>query len=363
MVQKTLKICVAGPSGQRGGLEIHTSQLASFFKRQGYSVLTIDVKDLRGHRLLFINAIFKIIQWAQLIIKTISFAPDIMVSTATGSGYQLLARFANKNCFRIIQIVTEDYPVNDQRMLRVVSSYDAVAAQTPILQRQVHNKLSCSIPCQVLPCFHQIELLTPFQCKHEYAPNTVISLAYFGRLAGNKGLIELVHAWYQLRLPSTCKLDIWGSGPLQTELTQLLRSFPKDHHSIRINGPYPAGSDYTNLLMRYDGLVMPSQSTEGLPLVLLEAAAVGLPILTTAIGGIPDFANNNPDVVLVGLGLPHLRTGLENFIRAIRDGCFCRSRQRDFFSERYSFSVLEDQWIQMLNNPSQFFGITIDGHF
>jgi glycosyltransferase involved in cell wall biosynthesis len=122
-----------------------------------------------------------------------------------------------------------------------------------------------------------------------------------------------------------------------------------------MHGAYPTGKAYRELLMSYDGLVLPSQATEGLPLVLLEAAAVGLPILTTSIGGIPDFTENNLDVQVVGLGVDSLHHGLYRFINSIQYGGFSCSRHRKFFQQNYSFPVLESQWMVMLQNPRLFF--------
>jgi len=48
-----------------------------------------------------------------------------------------------------------------------------------------------------------------------------------------------------------------------------------------------------------DYFVIPSSSGEGLPLVLLEAMACGLPVITTSVGGTPEIVEDMKNGVLV----------------------------------------------------------------
>lgn len=349
-----MKIIVAGPSGQKGGLEIHTTELVRFMRDEHHKTLFIKIpnQSTRGGALAKIR---KALHWITAFSKARFFQPDLLISTAPGSGYRTLAGLLSGNCFRVFQVVTEDYPAHDQFMLSMLMAHDAVAAQTAILKEQVHNKLSSTIPCQVLPCFHQLERsYQPIPCASP-SLSSGIRLAYFGRIAGNKGLINLLAAWQQLDGSIPCTLAIWGSGPLKPELHDLILASPHLQRTVSMHGSYPSGDDYTRLLSSYDGLVLPSQATEGLPLVLLEAASIGLPILTTSIGGIPDFALGNADVMLVNVGTEPLRSGLDKFISKIHAGHFNRSRHQDLFLEKYSISVIEQKWREMLANPRTFF--------
>jgi glycosyltransferase involved in cell wall biosynthesis len=368
MIPLTLKIVIAGPHGSTGGLEVHTSELELFLVSLGHRVLRINVcnenktsSPSQNEKIFISNPpgfrgkFVKAVDWLYAFVVIRKFSPDVLISTAIGSGYKWLARFTGSRSFRIVQVVTDDYSVNDPAMLSLIQAYDAVAAQTPILKEQVSVKINPTVPCQVLPCFHQINT----NSGSSIIPQSLlgsIRLAYFGRLVGNKGIPLLLDAWRRSHFPPQFILDIWGSGNIKAELEQTIANSPHLYDNVCLKGPYPSGLKYINILSHYHGLVLPSQSTEGLPLVLLEAASVGLPILTTSVGGIPDFARGNPDVVMVDRGLDPLCIGLNKFVGYIQEGSkFNRLRHQSLFLQQYSRHAIESVWLRMLESPSQFF--------
>ncbi len=52
------------------------------------------------------------------------------------------------------------------------------------------------------------------------------------------------------------------------------------------------------MLAGADAFVLPSRH-EGLPVVLMEATSVGLPIVATAVGGVPQVLTNEVDALIV----------------------------------------------------------------
>jgi glycosyltransferase involved in cell wall biosynthesis len=75
-------------------------------------------------------------------------------------------------------------------------------------------------------------------------------------------------------------LLICGKGPLEAELRELIHTCRIEPH-VRLLGTRP---DIPEVMNACDGYVM-SSNLEGLPMVLLQAAASGLPVAATSVGG------------------------------------------------------------------------------
>ena len=107
------------------------------------------------------------------------------------------------------------------------------------------------------------------------------------RLAPEKDLGTLLHAFsiVQHQLPSAA-LWIVGDGPEKERLTALSHEL-SCADQIRFWG---ARSDVRNLLQAADVFALTSLS-EGLSIALIEAAACGLPIIATNVGGNPQIVN------------------------------------------------------------------------
>jgi D-inositol-3-phosphate glycosyltransferase len=88
-----------------------------------------------------------------------------------------------------------------------------------------------------------------------------------------------------------------GKGPSRKLIEDRIKELGIEAN-IRLAGFVP-----DNLLPAYYGaadcFVLPSASGEGLPLVLLEAMACGLPVIATAVGGTPEILRNMKNGVLV----------------------------------------------------------------
>jgi glycosyltransferase involved in cell wall biosynthesis len=107
-----------------------------------------------------------------------------------------------------------------------------------------------------------------------------------GRLVDDKNPGLLLRASLPLLGPQTRLLFV-GDGPL----TPGLRAEAAAHPAGGFVSLLGARQDVPRLLAAMDVFALSSR-TEGMPLALLEAMSVGLPIVSTAVGGVPDVVRD-----------------------------------------------------------------------
>jgi glycosyltransferase involved in cell wall biosynthesis len=122
-----------------------------------------------------------------------------------------------------------------------------------------------------------------------YAP--VIGI--IGRLVNVKGHIpfirELIAQWDSFR-PSYPYLLLVGDGTLKDAILAEARGSPLEHHLVMTG----AVADISAVLSIIDIIIISSYS-EGLPVNLLEAGAVGTTAIAMAVGGVPFVLSDNPE--------------------------------------------------------------------
>lgn len=124
-------------------------------------------------------------------------------------------------------------------------------------------------------------------------PAQALVVGTIGRLHPTKGQIYLIQAarHLQLKFPNLHLLLI-GDGPLRQELSQELNNSSLPH---TLTGYLPLAYE---ALPAMDLFVLPSVS-EGMGLVLLEAMQAGIPIVASAVGGIPEVIRDGREGLLV----------------------------------------------------------------
>jgi len=119
-----------------------------------------------------------------------------------------------------------------------------------------------------------------------------------GRLAIEKGYAYLLKAFAQVKkIDPEAHLIIVGEGELSLTL-QTLKNTLKLNRSVHFLG---SRNDVPELLQAMDVFVI-SSLWEGLPLVLLEAMASGVPLVATRVGGVPEVVAYGEEGLLVPPG-------------------------------------------------------------
>jgi glycosyltransferase involved in cell wall biosynthesis len=137
---------------------------------------------------------------------------------------------------------------------------------------------------------------------------------FVGTLAPHKGVHVLVEAFRSLPDPAIT-LDLHGSETVHPGYAASLRRAAEGDARVRFRGPFPEGAQDA-VLHSLDVLVLPSVWWENSPLVVLEAQGRGVPVIASAIGGVPELVTGDSGLLVP----PGDREQLRDAIRSVLDG-------------------------------------------
>lgn len=166
----------------------------------------------------------------------------------------------------------------------------------------------------------RLERLRNFAGRTQAAP----LIAAVGRLTHLKGYTYLIEAVRLLaREWPDLSVEIAGGGPLEDDLRATVADLPQ----VRLVGSLSSDEVYQLLgrawLFCQSSVVLPG-FTEGLPTTVIEAMAAGLPIVGTAVAGLPEVVTEGANGLLVPPGdAVRLAEALDRMLRdeALRKAC------------------------------------------
>jgi glycosyltransferase involved in cell wall biosynthesis len=146
-------------------------------------------------------------------------------------------------------------------------------------------------------------------------------LVFVGRLDPIKGVDLLIEA--MKGLPQEYPLWIVGDGPERAKLERLASGL-----NVRFAGMVTP-EEVPNWLRRARALVLPSHS-EGLPGVMMETMALGIPVIATRVGAIPEVVKDGENGLLLDPGdvetlKAHIETVMKDPDRTGRMGLKARA--------------------------------------
>lgn len=160
-----------------------------------------------------------------------------------------------------------------------------------------------------LPNVRPASSLNKLEKNHPYSR----SFVYISQISVEKGILDLVSVFKNLN--TSFKLDIYG--PLIDINKELL-----SNHNIKYLG-FLNNHMVNQTLIDYDCLILPSYR-EGYPGIIIEAMSVGVPVIATKIGGIPEIIK---DQVEGDLFKPGDKNGLKKAIMNLT------LEKRNFYSQ------------------------------
>ncbi|QWW19007.1 glycosyltransferase [Schaalia sp. 19OD2882] len=167
-------------------------------------------------------------------------------------------------------------------------------------------------------CRNALEL-ERFPHRQPEGPHRPLRVVAVGRLVRKKGFPDLVEASRVLRERGVvCRVEIAGEGEQRQELEALIASGGLQDR-VRLLGPLTQDK-VRELLEGADVFVAPcvvaeDGNVDGLPTVVLEAMAVGTPVIATSVTGLPEVVRSDTGILLPPGDPASLANALEKVAR------------------------------------------------
>ncbi len=216
----------------------------------------------------------------------------------------VIATLKNRFGFRhVITIHAADYyllkriPAGPTILRWILSRADAVLPVSSAIEAGIREHLPRGTLLKVIPMAADLQLFKPAdpqarkEARDKLGLESELVLLFVGKLSEKKGVQYLIQAAEKAsRQITDLKVIIVGEGHLKESLERMTRASGKPG-VFQFKGPVP----HEQLSMFYsasDALVVPSiidrhGESEGMPVVILEALASGLPVIGTTCCAVP----------------------------------------------------------------------------
>lgn len=268
------------------------------------------------------------------------------------------ARHCKRNGTPLVVTQWENIPHNfeDSRIRRHCKEYvhrhaDAFVAVTERAAFALRTEGVNADRINVIPPGVDTERFRPSPSSNQ--DNCPVELLYVGRLNRTKGICFLLEAIRQLKtldLPAF-HLNLIGGGPDDGELQSYARKLNVTSH-VTFEGYLP----YDEIPGRYrnaDIFVLPSipveRWQEQFGMVLVEAMASGLPVVTTRSGSIPEVVGDAAELVQPADGVA-LAAALEDLIRSPERRARLGKRSRERAESAYTLDQFAERTAQLYDS-------------
>jgi glycosyltransferase involved in cell wall biosynthesis len=219
-----------------------------------------------------------------------------------------------------------------------------LAALSPRLAKQWEDKLIPSNPISVLPLLIEDNgrVVGP-----ERRSRAGITFGFAARLEKGKGPLILIAAFAQVRTKlSNTSLHIAGAGP-QEQAVRMRAAELGVLDACELRGAYTAPREKHAFMQGLDVFILPTLA-EGTPNSIIEAMANGLPVIASAVGGVPDLITRDSGILVppedpTALANAMLRLASDRELR-IRMGRAARARYEELFSPAVIVPMLIDTY-------------------
>jgi colanic acid/amylovoran biosynthesis glycosyltransferase len=182
--------------------------------------------------------------------------------------------------------------MNDARVVITISEYN---------WNFLRDKIGVNNRIEVIRCGIDLDKFKPQKNLKDKADDR-IRLLTVARLVEKKGLVYLIKAIHRvIKVVPNCELTVIGSGPQYANLQHLVHD-PDIESYVQFRGDVSDSE-----LMRYyegaDMYILPCIITadgdrDGIPVGMMEAMAMELPVISTTVSGIPELVEDGTSGIL-----------------------------------------------------------------
>jgi glycosyltransferase involved in cell wall biosynthesis len=346
-----------------GGGSTHLSHLCSALVKRGAKVTLVtryahpDNPVVRNHRELSIRLVttpfarnrrlyrlstaWALLAWPRLLGRG---KYDLLYTWELSAFTRFLSRFVRPAGRVLWQRIGEPFAPDGSVDPALEKLLDGLLVESPIHAEAAAKVISPEVPILTLP---MLSHGTFAPARNGHRPGDVFSVAFLGRYDSAKGIYRLLDIWPELNI-GEAELNFHAWGPERDTLSRLVseRGLGKRVH---VNGAYSTPEELSAILKKTDLVVLPSE-TEGVPLVLVEAIAHGVPFVASDVGAVRTLADDNPDVRVVPLDNLKLKEAIESTVSMIRSGQIRSDRLQAYYQARYGYEALCGRWTEMFLN-------------
>lgn len=179
--------------------------------------------------------------------------------------------------------------------------HDKLLAATAVVTISDHNRQmiahlypDVARKIEVVHCGVDVRSITPRTAAPDNSPPTAAVVAGLRDYKGHVYLIEAHKILEDRGFPM--KLDIVGDGPVRDELETMVTGSPIEGR-VTFHGARPV-DEAIEIVRQADvfvmpSVVLPSGRKDGIPVALMEAMALRVPVVSTRVSGIPELVEHD----------------------------------------------------------------------
>lgn len=291
------KILMIGPDiNSQGGI----SSVIKLYNDYGLDVVNLSsFKDGNAFTKLIVFAVF-FVKYIFVLITTGNIQLIHIQGSSKGSVFRKhiaikIAKFFHKKVIYHIHGAEFDlyYEKSSNLIKKIMANSLNESDLIIVLSKEWENKISNICSNKNIRILYNPTVIK----KINHIESQQVRFLLMGRLEKRKGIYDIIEAAKYIQRPDVI-INLYGDGNLEEFQKLIIDNNLQE--KIQIKG-WISGDQKDEVFQASDVLILPSYN-EGLPMSILEAMAIALPIISTPVGGIPEAVEDGVNGFLIQPG-------------------------------------------------------------